>query len=324
MLEAKEGTMSKKDEAAPPAPAPQSNPFAPAMQETKSVAQLFNFSSFKDAWDAAEKIATTSLIPKGYQGKPAEIVACWQFGLELGIPPMQSLTAIAVINGRPSLYGDGFLAVIQASPEFVDCDESYDAETQTARCIMRRRNRSDVERTFSMQEAQRAGLANKDGPWKNYPQRMLQMRARGFAGRDQFADVLRGMTIAEEASDLPEREVQGDTIRRSIPKPERSDESASERLLQAIKQRQEQRITSPLERPANPVDEATAVGTASDQRQPELAGTPPYTYDELVEKLKQAETNYERVNEVLDLARDLPEDDRKRLTVRAHKQMKGG
>ena len=41
-----------------------------------------------------------------------------------------------------------------------------------------------------------------------YRDRMLQMRARSFCLRDQFADVLKGMPVAEEVMDIPtEREV---------------------------------------------------------------------------------------------------------------------
>ena len=37
--------------------------------------------------------------------------------------------------------------------------------------------------------------------WKSYPDRMLQMRARGFALRDSFPDVLKGLITREEAQD---------------------------------------------------------------------------------------------------------------------------
>ena len=33
------------------------------------------------------------------------------FGMEIGLPPLASLQHVAVVNGRPTLYGDGQLAV---------------------------------------------------------------------------------------------------------------------------------------------------------------------------------------------------------------------
>ncbi len=53
-------------------------------------------------------------------------------------------------------------------------------------------------------DAKRAGLWGKGGPWTAYPKRMLQMRARGFALRDAFPDVLKGMISVEEAQDYPD------------------------------------------------------------------------------------------------------------------------
>ena len=60
-----------------------------------------------------------------------------------------------------------------------------------------------------MEDAKRAGLYGKQGPWQQYPKRMLQMRARAWALRDVFPDVLRGVHVAEEAQDLPAERAMG-------------------------------------------------------------------------------------------------------------------
>lgn len=52
-----------------------------------------------------------------------------------------------------------------------------------------------------MDDAAKAGLKGKQGPWTQYPKRMMQMRARSWALRDVFPDVLRGMPVAEEVMD---------------------------------------------------------------------------------------------------------------------------
>ncbi len=62
-----------------------------------------------------------------------------------------------------------------------------------------------IERRFSVQDARRAGLWGRPGPWSQYPQRMLQMRARAFALRDAFADVLGGLYLREELEDADAR-----------------------------------------------------------------------------------------------------------------------
>lgn len=157
----------------------------------------------------AELMADSDLVPKDYKGKPGNVMVAIQMGGELGLSPMQSVQNIAVVNGRPTLWGDGLLAVCQAHPSFVDIIETDDGATAT--CVVKRANRTDVVATFSMEDAKRAGLAGKQGPWSQYPARMRAMRARGFALRNAFADALRGMISAEEARDIP-KEVRAEVV----------------------------------------------------------------------------------------------------------------
>jgi hypothetical protein len=70
--------------------------------------------------------------------------------------------------------------------------------------VAKRKGRKPVTAKFSVEDAKRAGLWGKQGPWQAYPKRMMQMRARGFALRDAFPDVLKGLITAEEAQDYPD------------------------------------------------------------------------------------------------------------------------
>jgi hypothetical protein len=162
-----------------------------------------------EAVQFSEMLASSSMVPKAYQGKPQDILVCVQWGYEMGLAPMQALQNIAVINGKPSVYGDAMMALVQASPVCEDVEEYFENEGTTnpiAVCVAKRRGRKPVVMKFSVEDAKRAGLWGKGGPWTAYPKRMLQMRARGFALRDAFPDVLKGMISAEEAQDYPEDE----------------------------------------------------------------------------------------------------------------------
>jgi hypothetical protein len=130
-------------------------------------------------------------------------IAC-SYGGTLGLNPFQSLQGIAMVNGKPSVYGDTLLGLVR--PLCEDFQEWFDDQTGTAFCVIRRRgSQHPVQQKFSYQDAQRAGLTSKKGPWTQYPERMLQMRARGFAIRDAFPDVLSGVITREEAEDYPQR-----------------------------------------------------------------------------------------------------------------------
>ena len=154
----------------------------------------------------AEVVSKSALVPQAYQGKQANCLVAIQWGQEIGLNPMQSLQNIAVINGKPSLYGDALLALARSDNRCVGVEEKMDGET--AVCTVKRRHIDgsieDIVRTFSKDDAVKAKLWNKAGPWQQYPNRMLQMRARGNALRDSFPDVLKGLITAEEARDYPE------------------------------------------------------------------------------------------------------------------------
>jgi len=161
-----------------------------------------------EAMEFSKFLASSTHIPKDFQGNPNNILVAIQWGYEIGLAPMQALQNIAVINGRPSLWGDSMIAVCKAHPDWRGISETYIEEEDKAVCLVKRNVHGEIEETrseFSYKDAQRANLTNKPGPWKNYPKRMLQLRARGFALRDAFPDAIKGLITAEEAIDYPEK-----------------------------------------------------------------------------------------------------------------------
>jgi len=165
--------------------------------------------TLEEALKFCDFLATSTVIPKDFVGKPANIFVAVQWGMEIGLAPLQAMQNIAVINGRPSLWGDAMLALVIASTVFGSIDEFTEGEGDTMRAVCRvsRKGGKIHEQVFSAADAKKAGLLGKDGPWRNYPGRMMQMRARSWALRDTFPDVLKGMPCAEEVTDyeiLPE------------------------------------------------------------------------------------------------------------------------
>lgn len=165
-----------------------------------------------EAMEFAKLIGTSEICPKDFKGKPGDILVAVQMGLEVGLKPLQALQSIAVINGRPTIWGDGALAIVRASGFLEDFDEDDPGKAWSqgyGRCAVKRFGQSWQERRFSREDAERAGLTKRGtaGPWTTYPGRMLQMRARSWALRDVFADVLRGFQIREEIEDIGRVEV---------------------------------------------------------------------------------------------------------------------
>lgn len=170
----------------------------------------FNVSAnnMQEAIEMAQMISNSTLAPQHYKGRPEDTLVAMMMGSELGLNPMQAIQNIAVINGKPSIYGDAMLALVQNHPSFGGISETFDDSTMTATCTVHRKGGEKHTQTFSKLDAGDAGLWGRKGPWTSYPKRMLTMRARGFALRNQFADALCGLISAEEAQDLPvERDI---------------------------------------------------------------------------------------------------------------------
>lgn len=169
--------------------------------------------SLDELWRVANYIAASGLAPKGID-KPEAILIAVQMGMEVGLSPMASLQNIAVVNGRPTLWGDAQLAVVRGTGELEAFDEWFEVagkrvprnpqnftDDVTAVCSVKRSGYPSKEFGFSVADAKRAGLWAKQGPWSQYPARMLKYRARAFVLRDEFGDALRGLKTAEEIHD---------------------------------------------------------------------------------------------------------------------------
>lgn len=177
-------------------------------------AMVLRPSTFEELLRFASMAAKTSMVPRDYMGKPENIMLAVQMGSELGLAPMQSLQNIACVNGRPAVWGDALPGLCRQSPVCDDIRETIagEGDAMVATCTALRVGKAPVVRAFGVEDAKKAGLWGKQGPWQQYPKRMLQMRARGFALRDAFPDVLRGLITVEEASDTTVDDFRGVTI----------------------------------------------------------------------------------------------------------------
>lgn len=161
------------------------------------------------AWRMAGAVHAGGIVPYGIDTREKAMIAIMH-GLEIGLTPMNAMQSIAVINGKPTIYGDAAIGLVRASGLMEWIKETIEGEgdAMMARCVVKRKNEAEpITGEFSVADAKVAGLWTKTGkngqatPWQTYPKRMLKFRARAFALRDGFADVLKGMHIREEVED---------------------------------------------------------------------------------------------------------------------------
>ncbi len=159
--------------------------------------------SMDEAYRLAKAVCVAGMAPKGLD-TPEKAMVAIMHGLEVGLTPMAALQRIAVVNGRPTIWGDGAMGLVRGSGacEFIRETIAGDGDAMKATCQAKRKGETEpIVATFSVADAKKAGLWGKQGPWQQFPKRMLQMRARAFCLRDGFADVLGGLYLREEIED---------------------------------------------------------------------------------------------------------------------------
>ena len=228
------------------------NQFAQTQKPTFSLAP----SSLQEAMDFANMLSKSNLVPKDYQGNPSNCIIAMQWGLEIGLQPLQAMQSIAVINGRPAIWGDAMLALVRGSGQLEYIHEDPTDDGCTVR--LKRKGEPEAERTFTKEDAKKAGLSGKQGPWTQHPKRMMQLRARAFALRDVFPDVLRGVFIAEEAQDMTAEKHMG-TADEVQPSVQRLDKPASraDKARAAVASRKTEAPATTLEDVLNAIHAAT-------------------------------------------------------------------
>jgi hypothetical protein len=154
-------------------------------------------------------------------------------GMEIGMPPLQALQLIALINGRLTVHSEGVPALlwshhftieewfvhggaIHKTAASLPNPDTWDDAT-AAHCRITRPNGVVVERAFSVAMAKTAKLWDRratiqkrnssdtyanDSAWFRFPDRLLRARAIGFAAKDGASDAMRGMMVMEEAIDI--------------------------------------------------------------------------------------------------------------------------
>lgn len=174
------------------------------LAKNKAGAGMYLPDNKSDAYKLAASFSKSGFCPAAYRNKPDDVYLAMAYGAQIGLNPLLAVQNIAVVNGKPAVYGDALTAIAQGHKETEEYEDGY-TETGAAFCKIVRKGRT-IYREFSEEDAKRAGLWGRN-TWAQYPKRMLLWRARGWAVRDAYADVLMGLWSVEEASDAPKEPI---------------------------------------------------------------------------------------------------------------------
>lgn len=162
--------------------------------------------NIEGAYRFAQAVIKSELAPKHFK-TPEQVLIAWQHGAELKMKPMQALQNIAVINGRPSVWGKATAGIVVASGLCEIFEEWFEGkefeDDYTACCKVKRIGISTIRiERYTVADAKRAGLWGKAGPWVQYSKDMLRYKSRSRAFV-LFADALTGLPIMEDIQDVP-------------------------------------------------------------------------------------------------------------------------
>lgn len=175
-----------------------------------------------EAYRLSQALAMAGLMPSHLRGKPSDVLAILLYGQEVGLAPMQAVQGIYVVNGRPTLAAQTWLALLRRAGHraFVPCkrcggspeehvpgraraDHAYESSHDERSCkvtIVRGDNGAMHTESFSLDDAKTAGLAAKD-VWKSHPKRMTLARCVSNAARFLCPEVAMGFYAEGEEFD---------------------------------------------------------------------------------------------------------------------------
>lgn len=206
----------------PDAPPIAAEPYKPSPELSKLLERPLDYVAFEDGelkastLEGVKRIAVifcnANLYTHLYAGvshnetKLARMMVAITTGAAMGLNPHASCANMAFINNKLCAYGDALVAAVRRTGKCLGIECVWDDKTEAATCtVLRKREGMEPEKiiqTFGMADAKAAGYSGRAGPWKTNPRRMCQWRARTFALRDAFADVLCGVADLDEARDV--------------------------------------------------------------------------------------------------------------------------
>lgn len=175
--------------------------------------------NFNEQWKMASVMAKSGMVPDAFKGNPAAVLMAMQTATSRGLNPMTAIQNMANLFGRTMNFGELPLAEANMSGKIEWIKEfwvdekgetinplNFKAKYYAAVCVIKVFGREEIMRVFSMDDAKDANLLDdpKRKTWRQYPKRMLQMRARTWALRDALPEVTSGIPVAEYDEHAPE------------------------------------------------------------------------------------------------------------------------
>lgn len=136
----------------------------------------------------------TGLAPKGFD-TPEKCALALLKAMELGVPLTTAYEFFYIANGRVGVMAQMVRALVEHKLQGDGYIHVESSSAMGATCVGYRHGRKPVRVTFTIEDAKRAGLIQKNSNWGLYPEDHCVAKASARVGRRMFADVLGGMAV---------------------------------------------------------------------------------------------------------------------------------
>lgn len=168
------------------------------------------------AMQLADQLAKSSLIPTALRGKPADVLVILMKGQELGLSPIQSLSEVSVIEGKPSSSAALKVALCVRRPDICEYFRMTESTATKATYETKRAGNEPVSLSWTIEQAKTAGLTGKQN-WQRHPDAMLRARCSSALATAVYPDLVQGLMTFDEADEIPGSRINGQSERDITP-----------------------------------------------------------------------------------------------------------
>jgi hypothetical protein len=172
--------------------------------------------AFELAKQQAKALSSSTLVPKEFQGNPANCLIALNMAQRLKADPFMVMQSLDIIHGRPSFRAQFLIAMVNSSGRFTPLQFRMTGEGATRACVAHCqtiKGEAVEGPEISMAMAKAEGWLTKSGSkWQTMPELMLRYRAAAFFARLYAPDITLGMATTEELRDSNEREIQAAVV----------------------------------------------------------------------------------------------------------------
>lgn len=171
-----------------------------------------NGAAFRLACNMAERLASSTIVPKSYQGNPSDMLVVIDYATRLGMSPIALAQNMDVVHGRPGLRGALIAGIINKSPLFsrlkfqwrgTDNPNGDPSMDHGCRAFATEAETGDVLYGAWIDWRMVVGEGwSKNAKWSTMREQMFMYRASAFWGRAHASDILLGLHSSEELEDV--------------------------------------------------------------------------------------------------------------------------